>query len=202
MSAIQEIFKNMGPAYLARYGGRMPAAHKKVMLAVMECRTGAFGTAQYGCEKCGATHELECACGNRHCPTCQIDKAQRWLEAQVSRLLPCSYFLLTFTLPPELRKVVRSNQRAAYAAMFSCAYAALKKLAEDKRFIGSSRIGMFGAPAYLGRTASVPPSSAPDSAGWRVGQGWATLASFPSGPLCPHQAACTNLQGQVPGRHE
>jgi len=145
MSAIQHIFRNMGPAYLARYGGRMPAVHKKVMRAVMECRTGAFGMAQYGCEKCGATHELDCACGNRHCPACQIDKAERWLEAQVNKLLPCNYFLLTLTLPDELRQVVRSNQRMAYAAMFSCAYESLKKLANDKRFIGSPRIGMLGA---------------------------------------------------------
>jgi hypothetical protein len=145
MSAIQQIFRNMGPAYLARYGGRMPAVHKKVMRAVMECRTGVFGTAQYGCEKCGAVHELDCGCGNRHCPTCQIDKANHWLEAQESKLLPCNYFLLTFTLPPELRIVVRSNQRVAYAAMFSCSYESLKKLARDKRFIGSPRIGMLAA---------------------------------------------------------
>ena len=45
----------------------------------------------------------------------------------------------------ELRHVVRSHQRVAYAAMFSCAYESLKKLANDKRFIGSSRIGMLGA---------------------------------------------------------
>jgi len=145
MSAIQQIFRNIGPAYLARYESRMPAVHKKVMRAVMECRTGAFGTAQYGCEKCGSTHDLDCCCGNRHCPTCQIDKANQWLESQVSKLLPCNYFLLTLTLPDELRHVARSNQRVTYAAMFSCAYDALKKLAKDKRFIGSPHIGMLGA---------------------------------------------------------
>lgn len=145
MSAIQDIFQKAGPSYLARHGDRMSAIHKKVMRAVMECRTGAFGTAKYGCEKCGAIHELDCACGNRHCPACQIDKAEQWLESQVSKLLPCNYFLLTLTLPEELRQVVRSNQRVAYAAMFSCAYESLKKLAKDKRFIGSPRIGMLGA---------------------------------------------------------
>jgi len=145
MSAIRKIFQKEGPSYLARYSERMPGIHKKVMRAIMACRSGTFGTAQYACEKCGSTHELPCACGNRHCPTCQIDKASKWLESQVSKLLPCNYFLLTLTLPKELRYVVRSHQRVAYAAMFSCAYDSLKKLAKDKRFIGSTRIGVLGA---------------------------------------------------------
>ena len=145
MSAIQNIFKMAGPSYLARYGDQMPSNHKKVMQAIMECRSGSYGTVQYSCEKCHATHELPCACGNRHCPTCQVDKANQWLESQVSKLLPCNYFLLTLTLPEELRQVVRSHQRAAYAAMFSCAYDSLKKLANDKRFVGSPRIGMLAA---------------------------------------------------------
>ena len=58
MSAIQNIFKMAGPSYLARYGDRMPANHKKVMQAIMECRSGSYGTVQYSCEKCHATHEL------------------------------------------------------------------------------------------------------------------------------------------------
>jgi hypothetical protein len=145
MSAIQEIFRNTGLAYLDRYGDRMPAVHRKVMRAIMECRNGAFGKVQYGCEKCGSIHELDCCCGNRHCPTCQVDKANQWLETQVNKLLPCHYFLLTLTLPDELRQVARSNQRVAYAAMFSCAYESLKKLAKDKRFAGSDRVGMLAA---------------------------------------------------------
>ncbi len=111
----------------------------------MECRSGNYGTVQFACEKCDSTHELPCACGNRHCPTCQIDKADQWLESQVNKLLPCNYFLITLTLPGKLRNVLRSNQRIAYAAMFSCAHNAIKKLAKDKRFIGSTRIGILGA---------------------------------------------------------
>lgn len=145
MSAIQEIFKIAGPEYVENFGGRMPLVHRKVINAVMECRSGNYGTVQFACEKCHSTHELPCACGNRHCPTCQIDKAGQWLESQVSKLLPCHYFLLTLTLPDKLREVVRSDQRIAYAAMFSCAYDSIKKLAKDKRFIGSSRIGILGA---------------------------------------------------------
>ena len=59
----------------------------------------------------------------------------------MKKLLPTHYFLLTITLPKGLRKVVRSHQKQAYGALFSCTNEALKKLAQDKRFIGSDRIG-------------------------------------------------------------
>ena len=141
MNTIQEIFRTYGPEYLALYKDRMPQSHKKVMHAICECRSGSFGTILYDCEDCHSIHPVPCCCGNRHCPACQQDKADEWLRKQMEKLLPTHYFLLTFTLPESLRVVVRSNQKGAYAALFSCAHESLKKLAKDKRFIGSSRIG-------------------------------------------------------------
>jgi hypothetical protein len=141
MSAIQDIFRTYGPEYLALYEDRMPENHKKVMKAICECRSGSFGTILYDCQDCRLIHPIPCCCGNRHCPVCQQDKADEWLRKQMEKLLPTHYFLLTITLPEQLRSVVRSNQKAAYAALFSCAHESLKKLAKDKRFIGSSRIG-------------------------------------------------------------
>ena len=141
MSPIQDIFRTYGPEYLALYGDRMPKNHKKVMNAICECQSGSFGTILYDCEDCHTMHPVPCCCGNRHCPICQQGKADEWLKRQMEKLLPTHYFLLTITIPEQLRDVVRSNQKEAYASLFSCAHESLKKLAKDKRFIGSSRIG-------------------------------------------------------------
>ena len=141
MSAIQKIFQIYGPQYLALYGDRMPQVHKKAMQDIIDCRSGSFGTIVYGCHDCHTMQYIACCCGNRHCPTCQQYKADQWLHKQMEKLLPTHYFLLTITLPQGLREVVRSNQKIAYAAMFSCAHEALRKLAQDKRFVGSTRIG-------------------------------------------------------------
>ena len=59
----------------------------------------------------------------------------------MEKLLPTHYFLLTITLPQGLRDVSRSHQKIVYPAMFSCAHEALRKLAKDKRYVGSNRIG-------------------------------------------------------------
>ena len=119
----------------------MPHIHKKTIQDITDCRSGSFGTIVYGCHDCHVIQSIACCCGNRHCPTCQQDKADQWLQKQMKQLLPTHYFLLTITLPKGLREVARSHQKIAYAALFSCAHEALRKLAKDKRFIGSPRIG-------------------------------------------------------------
>ena len=53
-------------------------------------------------------HAVGRSCGDRHCPSCQRDKAEAWLATQTDRLLPCPYFLVTFTLPSGLRDVARA----------------------------------------------------------------------------------------------
>ena len=56
MSALQELFRAHGPAYLARYGDRMPGHQKKVLRALMACRSPSNGSTCYHCEACGEPH--------------------------------------------------------------------------------------------------------------------------------------------------
>jgi len=141
MSAIQKIFRIYGKQYLELYRNRMPSIHKKAMEDICDCRSGSFGTIVYACDTCTTRQCVPCCCGNRHCPTCQQDKSEQWLQNQMEKLLPTHYFLVTLTLPHGLREVSRSHQRIVYAALFSCAHESLTTLAKDKRFVGSPRIG-------------------------------------------------------------
>lgn len=157
MSAVQKIFQMYGPQYLALYGDRMPQFHKKCIRDIIACKNGAFGTMVYECSDCRKVHFIHCGCGNRHCPNCQQNKSDQWLYQQMKKLLPTHYFLLTLTLPHGLRDVVRSHQKQSYGAMFSCTNEALKKLAQDKRFIGSDRIGYLAALHTWGGTLQYHP---------------------------------------------
>lgn len=55
---------------------------------------------------------------------CQNGKAREWLEKQQNLLLPVRYFMLTFTLPDELRNVARSRQMLFYDLLFRTSAAA------------------------------------------------------------------------------
>ncbi|MBV8126679.1 MAG: transposase [Planctomycetaceae bacterium] len=149
--------RQYGGAYLDRFGATMPAEHKKVLRALSACRTGELGMVLYRCASCGRTHAMGRSCGNRHCPTCQQNQTDAWLENQIDRLLPCPYFLITFTLPAKLRDVARSHQRAAYSALFEASSAALRALAADPKFVGTDRIGFFGVLHTWGRTLEYHP---------------------------------------------
>ncbi len=72
----------------------------------------------------------------------------------MEKLLPCPYFMITFTVPQQLRRFIRSNQKIAYTAMFDSAAQALKKLARDPRFVGADQIGFFGVLHTWGRIFS------------------------------------------------
>ena len=73
------------------------------------------------CEACLARTQLPQACGHRACPHCQHDVGADWLHQQRRLRLPVDYFLLTFTLPAQLRSLARRHPREVYAALMQCA---------------------------------------------------------------------------------
>ncbi len=157
MSSLQEILRHYGQQYLQRYGAAMPAAHRKVLHVLPKCRTSELGTCWYHCRKCNKTHALPRSCGNRHCATCQQDRSQKWLDRQFDKLLPCEYFLVTFTLPAQLRDVARRHQRIVYEALMRASAASMKDLATDPRHLGSRQLGFFGVLQTWGRTLDYHP---------------------------------------------
>ena len=146
MVELAEIFRRYGPEYIDQFGSRMLPSHRRAIYDIVGCRTEQMGGHLYCCEnpQCQKVVYAYHSCGNRSCPKCGQDKTQRWLEKQRNVLLPIHYFLLTFTLPGELRSVARSNQKLIYNLLFKASAAALQKLAQDPRFVGG-QIGMMGA---------------------------------------------------------
>lgn len=153
---ITEIFRTFGPEYLSRYPD-MPRSHKKTFHAMVNCRSGSLGATVYRCEGCGKKHFIDRSCGNRHCPQCQYHKSRQWLDAQLQRRLPGTHFLITFTVPEQLRHFCRSHQDAAYDALFHASSDAIKKLALDPRFIGTDLPGFTSVLHTWGRQMHYHP---------------------------------------------
>lgn len=135
----------------------MPLQQKKVLQAVAACSTGSLGTVRYQCAQCGESHVMGRSCGNRHCPLCQADKSKEWLAKQQAKLLPCHYFLITFTVPPEVQEVMRSHPDDGYEALFQASSQSLKSLAANPRHIGTERPGFFGVLHTWGRDLNYHP---------------------------------------------
>ena len=143
MTGLAEIFRQYGPVYRAKYGSSMLPSHRRTMADIERCRTRPLGGHVYYCDKCEAYVYSYHSCQNRHCPQCGHEAGQRWLAHQQQFRLPAPYFMVTFTLPEELRAVARSNQNLIYNMLFRTSAAALQQLAQDPRFVGG-QIGMIG----------------------------------------------------------
>ena len=155
MPTVADALRQHADGYLRRYGGRMPSEHKRVLAVITRCRTGELGHLRYECDSCRRTHWVGRSCGNRHCPNCQSDKTGVWLAKRTAALLPVPYFLVTFTVPQALRKIVRANQRVGYQALFDAGSQTIRALASGPRFIGTDRLGFFGALHTWGRDLTV-----------------------------------------------
>ena len=142
---LADIFRQYGSAYRQKYTSKLLPSHRQAMRAIEHCRTEALGGQVYRCASCGETRYSYHSCRNRHCPKCQHEKTEAWLEGQRELLLPVPYFLLTFTLPRELRALARDHARTVYGLLMRCAAATLQTLAGDPRYVG----GRLGCLAVL-----------------------------------------------------
>jgi len=140
---LAELFREYGAAYRKKYADKLLPSHRQAMWAIEHCRTERLGGQVYGCPNCHEFQYSYHSCRNRHCPKCQQEQTQNWLQVQREILLPVPYFLLTFTLPAELRNLVRSNQKTLYSLLFQASAEAAQKLAQDPRYIGG-QIGLVG----------------------------------------------------------
>lgn len=153
---LADIFRQYGPAYCQKYASRMPPNHLKAMRAIEQCRTEVLGGQVYRCPNCEQVQYSYHSCRNRHCPKCQNEKAQDWLEKQQDLLLPVPYFLLTFTVPAGLNDVIRSHQRLLYDLLFKTSAAATQQLAHEPRWLGG-QVGLVGVLHTWGRNLAYHP---------------------------------------------
>ena len=98
MLEVAAIIRLHGAAYLARFADRILPSHRRALRDLEACRTPVLGGHVHQCDRCGREVFSYHSCRNRHCPKCHRDQTERWLTAQRARLLPCAYYLPTFTL--------------------------------------------------------------------------------------------------------
>ena len=123
-------------AYLPEYEKqhRLSYQQRKVVNAIMNCRTAALGGYIRQCDVCGKYDIAYCSCKDRHCPTCGHFEKARWLEQQKARLLPIPYFQVVFTIDHALVPLVWRNQRRLYDLLFHTAARLLQEYGQ--RYLG------------------------------------------------------------------
>jgi len=107
---------------------------QRAIWAITHCRTPALGGSVFACQQCGHRHLAYHSCNHKACPQCGSLSAHRWVQRELRKRVNAPYFLLTFTLPAQLRPCFFGPRaKEAYDLFFAAASGALsQKLAADK----------------------------------------------------------------------
>jgi hypothetical protein len=133
---LAEVLRRHWPAYARKFGARLLPSHRRAVAAILSCRTPALGGQLYQCE-CGRLHFAYHSCNHRACPQCGHADATEWLERQRRRLLPVPYYLVTFTVPQPLHKLIRSQQKVFYPLLLRHSAGALADVAREHKDLGA-----------------------------------------------------------------
>lgn len=116
--------------------------HLKVLTAIERCRTAALGGHVDQCAACGHQTISFNSCRNRHCPRCQANARDRWIEARSRDLLPVAYAHVVFTVPHEFAPLALQNKRILYEVLFRTSADTLIEVARNPNRLGAD-IGFF-----------------------------------------------------------
>ncbi len=131
-----------GESFFERRSNWFTWLHLKVLNAILRCRTAALGGHVDACSRCGHQAVSFNSCRNRHCPRCQTNARDRWLQAREKELLPTHYVHVVFTLPRQLSPLALQNKREIYALLFQASAETLLQVASDPKRLGAE-IGFF-----------------------------------------------------------
>ena len=175
---VADVFRRHGDAYRLAHVGQISRVEKKIMGAIVACRTPALGGHVDACDDCGVVRVAYNSCRNRHCPKCQGAARAQWLVDRQAELLPVPYFHVVFTMPAPIATIAFQNNARVYAILFSAAAEAMTTLAANPRRLGA-QIGFLAVLHTWGQTLTHHPhvhcvvpggGLSPDGTRWIAGR--------------------------------
>ena len=137
MILLSSIIKTFEAEFMDQYQDSILPSQRKALAAMKGCRTSSSPLMLAQCTECDSQVLAPHSCGHRNCPHCQHHESQQWLERQLQKQLPTEYFLLTFTLPKELRSLAWHHQRILYSLMIQCVWETVRTFSQtDKQLQG------------------------------------------------------------------
>lgn len=139
MILLSSIINQFSDSFSSKYS--LLPSHKNALLKMEQCRQqhSPYMIAQCTNEQCLQTSYVPHSCGHRSCPHCQNHESQQWIENQLSKQLPTQYYLISFTMPRQLRELAWKNQRLTFGLFFAVVSELLQTFSRnDKKLQGAA----------------------------------------------------------------
>ncbi|MEO0852397.1 MAG: transposase, partial [Cyanobacteria bacterium J06648_11] len=134
--------------FIPEFRSSRPILHEaqhRALWAITHCRTAMMGGHLYVCEDCGKSVYAYHSCNHRSCPLCGKSDTAQWVERELEKRVNAPYFMVTFTLPSELRDLFFGKlAKQAFDLFFAASSAALSEKLASKRWLGAKRSGFTG----------------------------------------------------------
>jgi len=130
---VADIVRAAGNRFCEKHTSHFAWVYRRVLDALVRCRTAALGGHLDKCVGCGRQAISYNSCRDRNCPKCQGNARAKWLAARSAELLAVPYFHIVFTLPHELSALILQNKRLLYDVLFRTSAASLLELARDPK---------------------------------------------------------------------
>jgi predicted Zn-ribbon and HTH transcriptional regulator len=140
----------------ARFLDSLTRAQRKVLDAIARCRTAALGGHRDQCVRCGYQTITFHSCRNRHCPKCQVNAREKWLQKRRQELLPVGYFHIVFSVPHRLIPLMWQNKKLLFSLLFQATGSTLMEVASDPKRLGAE-IGILCILHTWGQTLNRHP---------------------------------------------
>ena len=150
---LKKIIADHANQFSAQYDTYLLPGQRRALDAILACRSSC-GEFVVECEGCTTRTSLPLSCGHRACPQCQVNLGEQWFNRQQQKLLPVNYFMVTFTIPSELRKIAQHHQHIFYDLLFTAAATALKTIGTNNH---GMKLGMTGVLHTHTRTLDYHP---------------------------------------------
>ena len=125
----------------------------RTLSALKKCRTSALGGHIDACDGCGNLTISYNSCRNRHCPKCQGNKREDWIQARRTELLPVPYFHMVFTLPDSINSLAIHQPKIVYDTLFEATWETLQQFGKAKEI----QLGMIAVLHTWGQQLSLHP---------------------------------------------
>jgi hypothetical protein len=130
------------PAHLREHRHAMGEAQRRAVWAITHCRGPEMGGHLHVCGSCGTREFHFHSCNHRSCPQCGRNATAQWVERELGKRVGAPYFMVTFTLPEELRPLFFAPQaEEIYQLFFAAASSALSDTLANPKWLGATTSG-------------------------------------------------------------
>ncbi len=139
---VADLVRQHGDQFLETHRAWLTRQHRRVLRALVQCRTAALGGHRDRCDQCAQPAFSYNSCRDRHCPKCLTAARNAWVAARAQELLPVGYVHVVFTMPAVLARLALVNKRVVYDLLFRAAAATLLQVAANPTRLGAAIGGL------------------------------------------------------------